>query len=357
MMNKMKPILIFVLSGLIFASCKKDVEPLLVAPPSDGNTLTLNGLIANESGSSAGNSVYVDFSQDKQTSVSRRSWDLGFSCGSDFRVILNASASAGIKITTATDLAAISETDTVGLTLAVNQSSPSVADFSFFDAISGNLSGTAIPAISKDPSQNKVIILNRGTGGGIPARPWIKLRITQTSSGGYQLQFGKIASKSNFQTVEIAKNSNFNFSYISLSEGSKISVEPEKENWDIVWGYSLYQTSFSGVIVPYNFSDLIFLNTHAAVKAAQVATADFSYSSFAETDLSSPKIVFSSARDAIGSSWRITQPATGAKTDVFYLIKDPNGNVYKLKFMSMGVGGDGGQRGKPVLEYKLVKKG
>jgi hypothetical protein len=37
------------------------------------------------------------------------------------------------------------------------------------------------------------------------------------------------------------------------------------------------------------------------------------------------------------------------------VVKDPAGNYYKLKFVSMGVGGDGGVRGNPVVEYKLVK--
>jgi hypothetical protein len=60
----------------------------------------------------------------------------------------------------------------------------------------------------------------------------------------------------------------------------------------------------------------------------------------------------------IGSKWRTTAPGgtTGIKRDRFYVVKDPLGNVYKLKFVSMGLGADGGERGKPVVEYKLVKK-
>jgi hypothetical protein len=36
------------------------------------------------------------------------------------------------------------------------------------------------------------------------------------------------------------------------------------------------------------------------------------------------------------------------------VVKDPAGNYYKLKFISMGLN-DGGSRGYPVVEYKLVK--
>jgi len=356
-MNKLNSILAVALLAITFTSCKKDDEPLIVAPPSDGSTLTLNGLIATEAGTSAGNSVYVDFSKDKQTAVARTSWDLGFASGSDFRVVLNNSASAGIKVTTATSLASVLEADTIGLTLAVSQSTPAATDFAYFDALSGSLSGTAIPAISATASDNKVIILNRGTGGGIAARPWIKLKITRNATGGYTLQYGKIKETTNFTTVEIAKDANFNFKAVSLTTGTVVNAEPEKADWDLVWGYSMYQTTFNGVLVPYNFSDLIFLNVLNGVTSAQVSTADFTYAAFTTAALSNSKIVFSGARDAIGANWRSTQPATGAKTDIFYLIKDGSGNVYKLKFVSMGVGGDGGTRGKPVLEYKLVKKG
>lgn len=356
-MNKLNSILAVALLAITFTSCKKDEEPIIVTPPSDGSTLTLNGIAAAEAGTAAGNSVYVDFSKDKPTSVARASWDLGFASGSDFRVVLNNSTSAGIKVTNATSLATVGEADTLGLTLAVSQGSPAPSDYSYFDALSGSLTGTAIPVVSATAADNKVIILNRGTGGGIAAKPWIKLKVTRNTSGGYTLQYAKIKETINFTTVEIPKDANFNFKFVSLINGAIVSAEPAKADWDLVWGYSVYQTLFSGVLVPYNFSDLVFLNVLNGVTSAQVSTADFTYAAFTEANLTSNKVVFSGARDAIGANWRSTQPATGVKTDVFYVIKDGSGNVYKLKFVSMGVGGDGGERGRPVIEYKLVKKG
>lgn len=368
-MNKLNSIIAIALLAVTFTSCKKDDEPVVVIPPSDGNTLTLNGLIAAESGTAAGNSVYVDFSKDKATSVDRSSWDLGFYGGSDFRVVLNNSVSAGAKVTAATSLAAVTEADAVGLTLAVSQASPSPTDYAYFDNLNGSIAGTVIPAISSVAADNKVIILNRGTGGGIAARPRIKLKITRNTTGGYTLQYAELKETTNFKTVEIAKDASFNFKAVSLTNGNVVSAEPAKADWDLVWGYSVYQTAFGTppVDVPYNFSDLVFLNVLNGVQAAEVLTADFTYAAFAEANLTSNKFVFSSARDAIGSKWRNTLavPATpttpaeaaGVRTNRFYLIKDATGNIYKLKFVSMGSGSDGGTRGKPVIEYKLIKKG
>lgn len=356
-MNKLNSILSLALLAITFTACKKDEEPMVSVPPSDGSTLTLNGIIAAEAGTSAGNSVYVDFSKDKQTAVARASWDLGFSTGPDFRVILNNTTSAGIKIiTTATSLAAVGEADTLGLTLAINQSAPDYKDF-LNDGITGSLINTAIPAVSATATDNKVIILNRGTGGGIAARPWIKLKVTRNATGGYTLQYAKIKETTNFTTVQISKDTKFNFKFVSLTNGALVGVEPEKSDWDLVWGYSVYQTNFGTGLVPYNFSDLVFLNTLTGVTAAKISTSDFTYAAFTEANLTSSKVVFSEARDAIGSTWRATTGTPlGAKADVFYLIKDQAKNIYKLKFVSMGAGSDGGTRGKPVIEYKLVKK-
>lgn len=364
-MNKLNSMIAVAFLAITFTACKKDTdEPIFIAPPSDGSTLTLNGLIGAEAGSAAGNSVYVDFSADKQTSVARSSWDLGFYSGSDFRVILNNTTGAGAKVITTTNasLATVGEADTLGLTLAVNQAGPANTDFAYFDAINGSLSSTVIPAVSATAADNKIIILNRGTGGGIAARPWIKLKVTRNSSGGYTLQYGKIKETTNFTTIDIPKDGNFNFKFVSLNNGAVVSVEPEKANWDLVWTYSVYKTTFGSDLVPYNFSDLVFINTLAGVTATAVATSTKSYAAFGEADLS--VVTFSSARDVIGSNWRLTQPVTvngittpiGVKSDTFFLVKDGSGNVYKLKFNSF-ISNDGGTRGKPVIEYKLVKKG
>ncbi|MFD2581762.1 HmuY family protein [Pedobacter vanadiisoli] len=365
-MIKFNSMIAIALVAITFTACKKDTnEPIVVVPPSDGSTLTLNGLIASELGSAAGNSVYVDFSRDKQTSVARASWDLGFYCGADFRVILNNTTSAGAKVMTTANasLATVNEADTLGLTLAVSQADPAPSHFAFFDAIDGNLSNTVIPAISATAADNKVIILNRGTGGGIAAKSWIKLKVTRNGSGGYTLQYGKIKETTNFTTVDVPKDANFNFKFVSLTNGTVVSAEPEKTNWDLVWTYSVYQTTFGSTLVPYNFSDLVFINKLAGVTAAVVSASTKSYAAFGESDLSG-SITFSSARDVIGSNWRLTQPVTtngvtapiGVKADTFFLVKDASGNIYKLKFNSF-ISNDGGTRGKPVIEYKLLKKG
>ncbi len=355
-MNKFKSIIAIAFIAITFTACKKDKEePIIVAPPSDGSTLTLNGLIGAEAGPSAGNSVFVDFSADKQTSIDRTVWDLGFYCGDEFRVILNHSVGATAVILDAkTDLNQVTAADTVALAtsaaLAIGQGA---GGFALVDPIEGAktayLSGTVIKEVSATDANNKVYIVNRGSSGVSVNRGWQKIRVIRNGNG-YTLQYAKI-NETTFKTLTISKDANFNFKAVSFVTGAA-TVEPAKADWDIEWSLSTYKASAT---IPYTFSDFVILNFLGGVQAAEVLTATVSYSDFKEANLSA--VTFKSERDVIAGNWRITSGTPlGVKSDRFYLVKDGSGNVYKLKFNSF-ISNDGGTRGKPVIEYKLVKKG
>ena len=173
----------------LFTACKKDKDPVIIIKPSNGAQVEMNGIAGSEPGSIAGNSVYIDLSADKVSAITRTSWDLGFYTGPDFRVVLNNTTSMGAKVLTKNDLNAVGETDTIGLTLAVSQLSPAPSDFAYFDALNGSLSGTVIPAISATDADNKVVIINRGSGGVPAPRAWVKVRVLRNATGGYTLQY------------------------------------------------------------------------------------------------------------------------------------------------------------------------
>ena len=341
---------------LALSACKKDVDPVFNVPPSTGAEIQLNGIAGTESGANAANAVYLDLSAAKQTPALRSAWDLGFYCGADYRVVLNNGSVAGAKVLAANSLADVTAADTVGLTLSTSQFNPLPPDMAYFDNIAGDLTKTVIPAISAVDADNKVIILNRGTGGGIAARPWVKLRVLRNAAGGYTLQYAGIQETS-FKTINVPKDAVYIFKTVSFENGI-VDAQPEKEKWDLVWSYSVFESNFGAGPVPYNFSDLIAINylagvtvgtkIYASAAAATAAFANFNKDSVAAT-------TFSSSRWAIGSSWRSTQPATGARQDRFFVIKDPAGNYYKLKCESMGIGTDGGTRGKPAFKYSLIQ--
>lgn len=359
-MNKTHTNKFFIIAAviLLFASCKKDEDPIIVVPPSGGSTMQLNGLIGSESGSSAGNAVFVDLSADKQTSIARSSWDLGFYTGSEYKVKVNNTTVAYVKATTKTDINAVGSADTVGVKLAFSQSAPSATDFTLMDGLSGNIAEILISA-SATENDNKVYVLNRGTGGGIAARDYIKLRVLRNSNG-YTLQYAPLTATT-FSTVNISKNGEGDFVYVSLTDGSTVSAFPAKKDWDIEWTYSAYKYNYQSVDVMYPFSDLIAINHLNGVQAFSAEYADATIAGTAYTNFnkdSVSKYTYSSDRWVIGDRWRDVLGGKGIYKNKFYIIKDPGGNVYKLKFLAMGKVGttdDGGVRGKPQIQYDLVK--
>lgn len=335
--------------ALAVSACKKDDNAAPVIPPSDGSKLTLNG---GPGGASAVNSVYVDFSADRQDSVKRESWDLGFYGGDDYRVIINHTTGATAIQINKTDLTQVTASDTIGKTSLLTLGTGDGA-FSAIDPVDTSkttyLNGTVIKAVSATDADNKVYIINRGTAGGVAKKDLEKVRIIRKSSG-YTLQYAKLG-ETTFKTIDIAKNADYNFNYISFENGA-VTVEPAKAKWDIQWTLSTYKATAT---IPYTFSDFVLINFVGGTQAAEIMTSTVSYENFAAANIAAVK--FSSNRDVIGGNWRVTQSSTetvGVRTNRFYVIKDVAGNVYKLRFISF-TSNDGGVRGYPVIEYKLVK--
>ncbi|UHG90974.1 HmuY family protein [Spirosoma oryzicola] len=313
---------------------------------SSGTNLTLDG---GTGGASAVNAVFVDLSNNAQNAAKRASWDLGFYSGTDFRVILNNMTGASAIALAKNDLTQVTAADTVGLSLTLGFD-PS--GLKLVDDVTGDLTKTVIPAISATDADNKVYIINRGTSGATPAKGWVKIRVLRNGTTGYTLQYAGI-KEATFKTVSIPKDNAYNFRYVSFDSGALVDVEPAKARWNIVWTGAMYKTSDGTNDIPYYFSDQVLINTLGGVTAAEVTTSTVSYDAYAESNIATT--TFKSDRSVIGANWRATTGTVGVKTDRFYVVKDAAGNVYKVKFVSFTTQ-DGGERGKPKLEYKLVKK-
>jgi hypothetical protein len=322
----------------LFSACSKDEDPTVVIPPSDGSQLTLNG----GGGAGSPNTVYVDFSSDSTATRGRNSWSLGFYSGAEYRVILNGFSSMSAVALNKTDINTVNIEDTAGISLAIGQGA---GTFSMIDDVYGDLTKTAIAEVSATDASNKVYLVKPETASVTDPATWYKIRVTR-SGNGYAIQYAKL-KETTIKTATITKDNSFNFTFFSLDAGNTANVEPKKADWDIAWSYAAY----SAGTIPYFFSDFVVTNQYAGVTAAKVDSTVISYSNFTEANIATQ--TFSDKRDAIGSSWRATT-GSGIYKNFFYIVKDANGNFYKLKFVSMGIG-DGGTRGYPVIEYKLVK--
>lgn len=317
---------------------------------------TSSSVVGDGGGATYGNKVFFDLSANTQTAVLRTKWDLGFFGGADdFSVIINSSVGMMAKQIDKTDLNTVTEADTTGFSSEVifNQAEPTVESLAYIDYPSGDLKKTAIAPVSATADENKVYIINRGKGVGSPApeRGWKKVRIIRNSSGGYTLQHADIAATT-FTSVDIAKDDAYFFKYISFENGAT-DVEPKKDKWDIAWTYFSNVTNFGGGEVPYLFQDVVLQNRN--VEAIKVLTSTKTYEDFAEADIAA--LTFSTSQTTIGSDWRSgggPNSAPAVRADRFYVIKDGDGNFYKVRFTAMT---KNGERGYPAFEYALVKRG
>jgi hypothetical protein len=328
----------------------------------DEFTLTFAELVATSAamvgdggGATYGNKVFFDLSANKQTAVQRTKWDIGFYTHPDsFRVILNSSSAMMAKQINKSDLNAVTAADTLGFSADVffNGTAPTTASLAYIDYPNGDLSRTAIASVAATSPDNKVYIINRGTGIGnpAPARGWKKIRILRNTSGGFTLQHADIGATT-FSEIQVAKDETVFFRYISFENGL-VEVEPQKKKWDIAWTYFSNTTNFGGE-VPYLFQDIVLQNRN--VQVAKVMTTTKAYADFTEADIAAQ--TFSSSQIGIGADWRSgggpsSPPAVRA--DRYYIIKDGDNNYYKLKFTAMT---QNGERGYPAVEFALVKRG
>lgn len=314
-------------------------------------TLTING-----GGVLFSNKVFIDLSANRQTAVNRNNWDLGFYTGNDqFRVILNSSSAMMARQINKTDLNQVSGADTTGFSteVAFNQFAPVTTSLPYIDYPNGDLSRTAIAAISATAEENKVYIVNRGLAPGnpTPARGWKKIRVLRNASGGYTLQYADINATS-FSSIDIAKDENYFFKYISFDNGAA-AVEPMKKKWDLAWTYFSNVTNFGAGEVPYLFQDIILLNRNVSIAKVMTATKAFADFSAADAGVQT----YLTTQNAIAADWRSgggPGVSPSVRTDRYYIVKDGDNNYYKLRFTALT---QNGERGYPAFEAVWLKKG
>src|SRR6478735_4724573 len=119
---------------MAFTSCSKDDSPL---PP---DTRPVLDSVINGGGAKYPNKVFIDFSEGRQTTVLRSSWDLGFSNGAEFRVTLNSSVNMLAKAVNKNDLNTVTAADTTGFAeLMVIGNTATPAALAYIDNPSGDI--------------------------------------------------------------------------------------------------------------------------------------------------------------------------------------------------------------------------
>ena len=320
------------------------------AQPDGPQKMILQGKVAD--GTPEGvyaNMVYVDFSKNVQTGVARKSWYLGFYCGEDFHVTLNQSLARAAS-TGKTDFAAVSLKDAE----AAPELSAGMMDFPSDVTISDNatrdLDKTIFGEIASDEAQSNVFLV--ATTDLKDRNSWFKVKVSRQENG-YKVAYGRV-NDTTPTVIVVKKESEKTFVGFSLETGAVVELP---QQWDLMWSNAIALNKMpNGREILGPASDVIATNSYNNVETAVVMVEEVGkYADFTKEGLS--KVKFQKEANVIGTAWRtapMPNATPGPKADRFYVIKDTEGNYYKLRFLHF-CEEDGGERGCPELEFELLK--
>jgi len=309
-------------------------------------------------GSNQPNQVYFDLSSGQYKTSLRTNWELGFYSGDKFRVVINGTIGMAVKQLATTNIDAIQISNS-----AVGIGTFDPANTAYIDNPDGFLNSTAIAEVSANDSDNKVYLVNMGFAvpavpagnGGVSvtgsSRGWKKIRVLRDGNG-YKLQYADLNATTHTE-ITIAKEPTYNFTYFSLLNNAPVTIEPQKAMWDLNF------TTFTNIIEgagSYFYSDFVLTNAKGGARAYQVMTNEIAYDSFTRTNLvrddTRLKTDIEQDQRIIGANWRNVVPVQ-LYSDRYYIIKDPAGNIYKLRFTALL--SQQGERGNPSFQYALVQ--
>ena len=327
-------------------------------------TASLGAVISPEiGGPNEPNQVYVDLSSQSQTVVTRDSWDLGFYNGEEFTVKLNGAIYMGASAVEATNINEVTA-DFITEELTAQMTTGSASNINYFDDATGDITKTAIGIVADNNDDNKVFLLKLGfeisdtlpNAGSVnisgEERGWKKIRIIKNGET-YVLQYANI-NDTTYTEVTIDKDTDYNFTFFSFNTESTVNVEPLKEAWDLNFTVFTNVADFGTGPLAYGFSDFVVTNTLGQATSYEVLTdanedgvIDITYNDFNESNIDNS--LFSTAdQRAIGSNWRNVFSRT-VNDDRFYIVKDEEGNIYKIRFNTLL--NESGERGHTSFDY------
>ncbi len=255
-------------------------------------------------------------------------WDLGFESGPDgYRIILNNAKQMTVYKTDKTDFAAVNTADTAG---RESRDSPS-----------GSLDSTGI---GDWRAGNHIYIVNRAHDG-VSELGLKKLQLLSVDEQEYRIRIADM-NGSNDQTIVIPKDDQYNFSFISLTDGQQVSVEPPKDSWDIV--FSQYTHIYYDMDnTPYTVTGCLLnrYNTSVAIDSVH-DFADITYEDI-------PSYTFSTDINGIGFDWKtysLSNNVYAVDLHKNYIIRTATGTYFKLHFIDFV--SPTGEKGNPKWEFQ-----
>lgn len=310
---------------LIFLGCEKDELPI---PPHDAGDL-LEGSV--DMAADYKWQIYYDLGTNSVVGKNlKTAWDLGFETGeTENRIIVNSSKLMAAFNTGNTNFEAV--TDTSGF--LANRT---------FDAASGNSDTTAIDCWVHPGT---VYIIDRGYNEIGVHQGFRKIMFLAYNEEQYSIRFAEL-NGNNDTNLQIVKNADYNFTFLSFATSGTLIIEPPKAGWDLV--FTQYTHLFSEPeFTPYLVTGCLLNpnNTTATIDSI----SEFSAINFSALE----NYNLSENLNSIGYNWKTFTGSTYiTNSNITYLIQDNTGFYYKLRFIDFY--NAAGIKGNPVFEFQKL---
>jgi hypothetical protein len=209
------------------------------------------------------------------------------------------------------------------------------------DYHTGDLTKTAI---GNWVGTNHVYIIDRGYNELGIHQGFRKIQFLNVDATKYQVKFAQL-NGTNEVTLDINKNDDYNYSFLSFTTSNTLLIEPKKDNWDIV--FTQYTYTFMNPYHPYLVSGcLLNSNNTKAITDSITTFANISNASI-------PNYTFSDDINEIGYRWKEFD-GTNYTVNINrnFLIHSKEGYYYKIHFIDFY--NDSGEKGYPKFEYQKL---
>lgn len=332
-------ITISLLSLHLFTSCFKDEDPYPREKIPEG--VQINSVSVDEYYSTQ---IYFELKSNSVVkSNSIKDWDLGFSCKeNEYYIFVNPATMSAVA-----NLGKIDFDSNIS-------APPSSSKIWKWDEPNGDITRTAIGSwgnFSQEPivSKKYVYVVDLGTdelGKPLGKR---KLMIDKFENNHYFITYADLDG-GNKKSIQIPKDPEVNCQTFSFNNGVNF-LEPKKDNWDLLFSRSRETLVTSdGDSVQYTVVGT-YLNPNF-VMAVQMDSS-YKFESLELKDIE-PSIL-SPKRNVIGHDWKwynIDEGYYTVRAERVYVIKNVNGDLYKLRFLSFL--NDKGKKGFPKFEFQKL---
>jgi len=197
-------------------------------------------------------------------------------------------------------------------------------------------------------SLHHVYVLNRGMDENGNKLGAIQLIMDSLKNGTYYFRYAKLNGLE-MKSVAITKDTTFNYVWFSFPSGESVkTIEPRKTDYDLLFTqYTTLLFTSEGASEPYLVTGVLL--NHAGVTAVLDSIHPFE---IINLELAR-NLPLTNALDAIGYEWKALQSSYTytIKLNYSYVIKDPEGYFYKLRFNSFY---NNGVKGYPIIEFQAL---